>query len=372
MDSTDAEEKERLIALNSVPYITPETTHSLLDEFGSARAVFRAKTARVAETANVTQGIANCINEMEPAKVAQRELDYADRVGASIVTHDETAYPKLLSETYAPPPVISIAGELLAEDRFVLAVVGPRRPTSYGNMLTEKLVTGLVKAGVTIVSGLASGIDGLAHKTALREGGRTIAVIGCGLNIYYPPHHRELQKRIAQGRDGAVISQFPFTTEPSKVTFPMRNRIISGLSLGTLIIEAAQKSGALITAYASLNENRGVFALPGQVNSKTSYGTNSMIKKGHAKLVQDVDDILEELPGYEKQRLKQKQIPLIPEEPLTDEEERIFKILDHKETHIDRITQETGLPAQMVSAILLALELKERVKQAPGKFFIKV
>ncbi|MBI4667433.1 MAG: DNA-protecting protein DprA [Nitrospinae bacterium] len=364
------DDRDYRIALNAVPFIGPVIFHRLVAAFGSAMEVFQTPVARLAEVEGVSEALAKKISGTDPLKVSARETQMAEKLGASINLLGEDGYPKPLENIYSPPPVLSIAGDWREEDELAIGVVGTRAPTSYGKMMAEKLAGALAELGVMVVSGLARGVDGLAHRGAMNAGGRTAAVLGCGLNIYYPAEHRDIQKKIPD--TGAVISQFPFIAGPDKIHFPMRNRVVSGLCLGVLVIEAAEKSGALITAYAALDDNRDVFALPGPVNSPKSEGPNRLIKKGHAKLVQSVEDILEELPEYVLGKLKarQAQLPLETPIPLTPEEQMALEAMDHTERHIDIIAQSSGLPTPMLSAILLTLELKGKVKQMPGKLFM--
>ena len=367
-----SDERRALIALNTTPFLGTTPFHRLLEHFGSAVEVMKAGVGAISSVDGVTPSVAKKIAAINPEKSAEKEIEYAKKIDATILTFKDSLYPERLAAIVAPPPVISIQGDLVEEDLFSIAIVGTRRHTAYGRAMTEKFAKELAGLGATVVSGLARGVDGFAHRACLAANGRTIAVLGCGLNIYYPPEHRELQKKIAT--KGAVISQFAFNSGPDKTTFPTRNRLISGLSLGVLVIEAGEKSGAKITAYAALNDNREVFAIPGQVNSKASYGTNTLIKKGHAKLVQNTDDIMEELPEsfWKKENTKTSAQMKIPLESLTGEEKMVLENIGGEAIHIDVITTASGLPPNLVSAILLALELKEIVKQAPGKLFLRM
>jgi len=364
-------DRECKIALNAIPYMHPVIFQKLTDACGSACEVFKTSKEDLARINDVPESLADKIRACDPVKMAESEIAYADKIGAYIITMGEEGYPKPLSSVFAPPPVLSINGQWRKEDSICIAVVGTRIPTTYGKIMTEKMSTSLVESGFTVISGLARGVDGVAHRAAIKAGGRTMAVLGCGLNIYYPPEHRKLQRAIPE--HGAVISQFSFTTGPGKTLFPIRNRVISGLSLGTLVIEAPVKSGALITAYSALNDNRDVFALPGPVNSKKSEGTNKLIKKGHAKLVQSVDDIIEELPEYILGLAKPRQasLNLKEEARLTENEKTVIKHIDSNEKHIDQVAVNSGLPLNMVSAILLSLEIKGLVKQVAGKMFLR-
>ena len=229
------DEKLCRIALNTAPQIGPVTHHRLVAAFGAASQVFKAGLSDLARVEGVSNKTAALIKEMDPISVGAREADLAGRGGATIFVLGEEGYPPPLVNAYSPPPVIYISGEWREEDTAAIAIVGSRAPTRYGKVMTEKFATELAKNGVTIVSGLARGVDGIAHRSAITAGGRTMAVLGCGLNIFYPAEHRELQKKIPA--HGAVISQFPYTARPDKIFFPMRNRVISGLSLGTFITE---------------------------------------------------------------------------------------------------------------------------------------
>ncbi|MBI5815528.1 MAG: DNA-protecting protein DprA [Nitrospinae bacterium] len=366
---TDDERLYR-IALNAVPFIGPMIYHRLVAAFGSAGDVFRAQPDSLKGVEGVYENLARKIVQANPLKTAAREVELAQKTGVTIVLLGEECYPVPLRNAYSPPPVLYIKGKWEEADTVSIAVVGTRRPTAYGKLMAERLVEGLTKAGLTVVSGLARGVDAIAHRAAIAAGGRTVAALGCGVNIIYPPEHRELQESICG--HGAVVSQFPFAAAPDKMNFPMRNRIISGLSLGTLVIEAAEKSGALITAYAAIDDNRDVFALPGPVNSQNSAGTNKLIKRGHAKLVQGVEDILDELPDYVRSAMASRQasLPLETEEKIEGEELMVIEAMGPEALHIDIISQMCGLPSNMVSAILLTLELKGKVKQMPGKLFI--
>ena len=361
------------IALNAIPFMHPALYHRLVAAFGSARAGFSVSAAELSSVRDAAPALVEAVREGDPVKLAGQETELAAKLSARIILLGDEGYPAPLLSASAPPPVLAVAGEWKKEDETALAVVGTRAPTAYGKAMTQKFTQALVKAGLTIVSGLARGVDGVAHRAALECGGRTVAVLGCGLNVFYPPEHRELQGRIAG--QGAVISQFPLAAAPSKVTFPARNRVISGLSLGALVIEAPEKSGALITAYAAIEDNREVFALPGPVSSPRSEGTNRLIQKGHAKLALTVDDILDELPPAVRDAARRGQLSLSLEKraPELDGEERaLFALIDHEQKHIDDLAQAAGLPSHRASAILLSLEIKGLVTQSAGKMFFRV
>lgn len=281
-----------------------------------------------------------------------------------LLTWDSPDYPTYLKETAAPPPLLYVRGELLQDDRWAVAVVGTRRLTAYGRQVTRELVQGLVRNRVTVVSGLARGIDSAAHKQALDSGGRTLAVLGSGADVIYPAENRSLAERIMVGQ-GALISDYPLGTQPDGKNFPARNRIISGLALGVIVVEAGERSGALITAKFALEQDREIFAVPGNINSPASKGPNKLIQQG-AKLVRHVDDVLEEL-----------NLTMVPEHsavqmimPETAEEAALLSHLSHQPVHIDDLTRLSELPSGMVSSTLSMMELKGMVQQVGGMSFV--
>ncbi len=357
------------IALNLVPGVGKVTYRKLIERFGDPAEVFRAQRVELKEIPGLTD---NTINEILNYKIGdqlQRELQSIEEKQVTIVTMRDSAYPFNLKHIHDPPPLLYVEGELKEEDTLAISVVGTRSPTWYGKEITTRLSEGLARRGITVVSGMARGIDSLAHTAALDAGGRSIAVLGNGLKVVYPPENRGLKERMKE--QGAVISEFMMDAKPDRLNFPIRNRIISGLSLGTVVVEAPAKSGALITARIALEQNREVFAVPGSVSSANSKGTNSLIKKG-AKLVENVEDIMEELPGElggltngspgeEK----------TPEPELSPEHAAVFSLLHHEAQHIDILTEQSGFPAGKVAGILASLELEGLIKQLPGKTFIR-
>ena len=282
----------------------------------------------------------------------------------------DKAYPTNLKYIYDPPSVLYVKGNIIPEDNVAIAIVGSRRATYYGLQNAEKLAFELAIKGIAIISGLARGVDSAAHRGALKAGGRTIAVLGSGLNVIYPPENEKLAQEVA--RNGAVISEFPQDTPPFKQNFPRRNRIISGLSLGVVVIEAAKKSGALITANCALEQGREVFALPGKIDSFTSQGTHDLIKDG-AKLVQTTEDIIEELEPLMSEYIKQakSESKAAVEPNLLGEEKQIYFCLSSEATHIDEIMQKVALSYGKLLTNLLKLQHKKLVKELPGKLFVK-
>jgi DNA processing protein len=282
-----------------------------------------------------------------------------------LLTLADAEYPASLRQLDGAPACLHIRGRLLPEDEIAIAVVGNRSITSYGRQVTEDLVGGLVRHGVTVVSGLARGVDAVAHRTALAAGGRTLAVLGCGVDITYPFEHRALGEQIC--RQGALVSEFPLGTKPDAPNFPMRNRVISGLSLGTLVVEAGESSGALITAARALEQNREVFAVPGGIYAPRCVGTNALIKRGEAKLVTCVEDMLEELDVH----LRPQQ--LVMEAVLAHDgtEDRLLQALGQEPLHVDTLVRLTDLPINVVSSTLTMLELRGLVRQVTPMCFVR-
>ncbi|MFQ5431691.1 MAG: DNA-processing protein DprA [Nitrospinota bacterium] len=361
-------ETDARIALNSLPGIGVNNFHNLIKGLESAVLVFSNDAARLREVDGIGPKTAEQIKSCSPQKVADSEKIRADKKNIRIMTLGDEDYPANLKTLFFSPPVLYIAGEITEEDGLALGIVGTRRATPYGRILTENLAATLAAKGLTIVSGLARGVDTFAHNAALNAGGRTIAVLGCGLDNCYPPENRRLFEKITE--NGAVVSQFPFGTEPEKRNFPVRNRIITGLALGLLVIEAGEKSGALISAYAALEEGRELFAVPGRADSPQSAGTNRLIQKG-AKLVTCADDVIEEfIPGV-RELLANDDARKGEKAPLSGEEEKLLSLLTESEKHVDYLIEKSGFASGVVLGLLLELEIKGAVMQLPGKLFAK-
>ncbi len=291
------------------------------------------------------------------------ELEKLKRHKVKVVIGDDPLYPPRLKEIYDYPPLLYVRGTLIPEDEWAIAVVGTRRASIYGRQITEEIVAALARNRITIISGLAKGIDAVAHRTALEVGGRTIAVAGCGLDMVYPSEHVTLARQIME--QGALISEFPLGTRPKAEHFPQRNRIMSGMSLGVLVIEAGEKSGALLTAHWAVEQNRDVFAIPGSVFSPASKGTNRIIQEG-AKLVRSCEDILEELNlTIATQQLEMKELV-----PATDTESQLLNYLSKETIHIDELCRHSGLPIATVTGTLAMLELKGLAKQVGGMHYV--
>ena len=354
---------------------------ALLEAFGTPQKVFEAPLSMIKAVPGIGDKTARQIKAFKDWKKVEKELECADRTGVSIVTSQDPLYPSQLLSTYDYPAFLYVKGHL-KEDDVNVAVVGSRTASTYGKFTTERLCRELVLRGITVISGLARGIDSAAHRGALSGKGRTIAVLGCGLDVVYPPENEKLFTEISL--QGALISEFPFGTPPNAPNFPARNRIISGISLGVVVVEASEKSGSLITARIALEQGREVFAVPGSIDSSGSRGTNKLIKQG-AKLIENVEDILEEIlpqvtraPKSVKPDQRQKQpedhqkiLTLSPDPVLKETEKTVWQVLSQKPVHIDQIITSTGLTAHEVLVILLNLELQGLIEQKPGKTYMR-
>jgi len=353
------------LGFNYVSGIGPAKIQALLGAFGSLELAWKAPDHELSRL-----GIENrAIQSLNEVRGVFDLDDYARRVeesGVEVLTWESDDYPELLREIPAAPPLIFVRGSLEPVDRWSVAVVGTRRLTAYGRQITRDLVAGLARNGITVVSGLARGIDAVAHRAALEEGGRTIAVMACGIDKVYPPEHRDLAHQIVDGH-GAIISDYPFGSEPESAHFPARNRLISGLSLGVLVVEAGEKSGALITSRFALEQNREVFAVPGNINSPVSVGTNNLIQQG-SKLVTRVEDILEEL----NLKMVAEQAVANVVLPETAEEAALISQLSSQPLHVDELGRLTGLPSSLVSSTLTMMELKGMVQQVGGMNYIRL
>ena len=350
------------VALSLAPGVGSVLFKRLTGAFGSPEGVFKAPPTGLARVEGIGPKVVESLRRFDWKPRVEKELRSAEKIGARLVTWEDEEYPPNLKNIYDPPPLLYVLGSLLPQDQLAVAVVGSRNPTTYGRAAAERISVGLSGRGVTVVSGLARGVDSCAHRGALSAGGRTIGVLGCGVDITYPPESRELFRRVAA--QGAVLSEFPLGTPPDSDHFPIRNRIISGLSLGVAVVEATLRSGSLITARFALDQGRDVYAVPGNVDSARSEGTNRLIKEG-AKLVSRADDILEEIvPHQEVPPREPRRVPQLPEE-----EAKVFSVLGQEPIHIDQVIAQSALSSARVSAILLSLELAGHVQQFPGMRF---
>jgi len=340
----------------------------LLDRFNTPEAVFHAPMKELSKIEGLGEKVVQEIRKGPLEKVVERELSLLREVGGRVITLKDEEYPKRLRDIYDPPALLYVRGELKKEDEFAISIVGSRKTTPYGRWFTEKVSQELARHGVTIVSGMARGIDSLAHWGAISGGGRTIAVLGCGVDVIYPSENRNLFAKIIDR--GAILSEFPMGSPPEGGHFPRRNRIISGLSLGVVVVQASEKSGSLITAGYALEQGREVFAVPGNVGTESSRGTHRLIKEG-AKLVESSEDILEEiLPQWRGERETTPKVE-IPRPDLTEEEKVLYELLSETPLHIDVMIRESRMDPGKVSSLLLNLELKGMVSQWPGKCFSK-
>ncbi len=343
----------------------------LLDHFGSPAALFAASVEDLRRAEGCSREVAEKL--LHPA-CAARDRDYRlmETLGVTLLPRSSPEYPALLQEIPDPPPALYVRGTLSPRDRRSVAIVGSRRATDYGRRLAERFARELVEAGLTVVSGLARGIDTAAHLGALRGGGRTLACLGCGVDIAYPPENRELAAQIAES--GAVLSEYPMNAAPDAWHFPSRNRIVSGLSLGVVILEAPSGSGALITTECAVQQNREVFAVPGNVDNFRNAGAHALIKDG-AKLVETVQDILCELPPETARGPLQPSLELdapraLPE--LSPDETVVFGLLHEEPQPMDDLLLELELPTSRVSAALLTLEIKGLARRLPGNAYVRI
>jgi len=341
----------------------------LLDRFGSPEKVFTASSAELTNIEGISGRIAAAVRARKLPAFVKKDLDIAAEKNIKIVTMADNNYPSLLLQLPDPPPVIYVYG-FLDNNMNSIAVVGSRSATDYGISTAMQLSKELVSRQLWVVSGMAKGIDTAAHKGALAAGGKTIAVLGSGLARIYPAENEKLFHEISE--NGAVISEFPMMMRPDARNFPLRNRIICGMSLGTVVVEAAKRSGALITARLAAEQGKEVFAVPGSIKSAKSVGTHSLLKQG-AKLVENVDDVIEELPHFLIDNESHKNVGNNGVKSfkcaLEPDEEIVFTALESYPMHIDSLVRKIGLEAGKLSGLLLQLELKGIVDQSPGKFF---
>ncbi len=362
--------KERacyLLALTLIQSVGPRSIELLLERFKEPSEVFKASEDTLIKDCGLKPSQAKKIRDFKQWERVERIISVCEKKGIKIVDIFSDKYPERLRQIDTAPPILYVRGELEEGDSIAVSIVGPRMPSVYGRQVAEEFSKRLAKMGFTIVSGMARGIDTIAHREALKAGGRTIAVLGSGVDVPYPAENRALMKRIAE--QGAVISEFPPGTKPEKGNFPRRNRIISGLSLGVLVVEASKRSGTLITARYAVEQGRDVFAVPGRVNSPLSKGTNDLIKRG-AKLVLNVDDIVEEFSLEIRQFLKLKD-GRERTVRLSADEKVVLGYISEEPVHIDDLTRSSGLPLYKILSILTGLEIKGVVRQTEGKRFYR-
>jgi DNA processing protein len=354
-----------LLCLASVPGIGSNKIRSLVAHFGSCQAVLESSESDLWKVEGIDRILARQIKTRVQISYVKEQLRRIDRQGIRILTFWDAQFPKSLKTIYDPPVILYIKGTWNEiPDR--IALVGTRFPTRYGRDTAQKLGEALSERGIIVVSGMARGIDTCAHQGALQGPSATWAVLGCGIDIVYPPENLSIYHSIQE--KGLLISEFPLGSEPLAPHFPRRNRIISGLCSGTVVIEAGEKSGALITAYMALDQGREVFAVPGAIQSQKSRGTHQLIKEG-AHLVENVEDILQAIPGL-SQNGKIRERTELPVD-LTPDEKKVWAVLSEEPVHIDQIAQQVHITPSEASAILLSLELKNQVKQLSGMLFMR-
>lgn len=368
-----------LIVLSLIPGIGSQRLRALVNHFRGTTAILGANAPELCrvegidrKTAAAVAGFLRSPSLHNAGQQAGNQLSRLNKAGGRIITCWDSEYPAGLKAIYDPPPFLFVRGSLVKDDERSVAIVGTRKPTGYGSAAAERFATGLAETGITVISGLARGIDTVAHAATLRAGGRTVAVIGSGVDRIYPSENIPLAERILL--QGAVLSEFEMGAKPDAVNFPRRNRIISGISLGTVVVETGIEGGAMITAAMALDQNREVFAIPAPVSPGSRSGTNHLIREGKALLVESVDDVLAVLR------------PLLGTSPLPGErglrepppivqmslfEEQVYRPLSEHPVHIDVLATESGLKTSDALVYLLALEFKGAVKQLPGKFFVR-
>ncbi len=364
------------LALALTPGLGARMAGKLLRALGSPEAIFNASLTEL-ESHRLPAAVAQAIHTRQPMSAAAKELAQAQAAGIRLLTWDEPEYPQRLREIYDPPPLLYVRGNIELLNRHLISIVGSRRPTPYGNQMAEKLARDLADRGLVIVSGLARGIDSCAHKGALSSPtGATIGVLGCGIDVIYPKENKkifaEMEKR------GAIISEFAMGTFPGPQNFPIRNRVISGMAVGVVVVEGAQYSGSLITARLAMEFGREVYGVPGNATQPTSFGPNQLIKQG-AKLVTGWEDVIEELPTPIRAELlpvetaSSEERARLVEKDLAPAEGTLYHLLGVDESrHVDDLVELSGLTSSEVLAALFDLELKGVVRQLPGKQFLKV
>jgi DNA processing protein len=371
------QEKRALIGLSLVPGVGPTRMRALLAHFDAPSAVFQASRSALERVEGVGPQTAEALLTFDDQAAVQKEIERADEMGADLLSPWDDRFPDRLREIYDPPGFLWMRGTLPDGGAPMVTIVGTRRCTDYGRAQAHHFGAELARRGFTVVSGLAYGIDAAAHKGALDAGGRTVAVLGSGVGHIYPPKHTSLAERIVDS--GALLSEYAVEAEPDARNFPERNRIVSGLSLGTLVVESYSEGGALITARLALEQNREVFALPGAITKDSSRGTNRLIQRGHAKLVMEASDLLEELPDLTVEEPDDVDADTVsggtgpdPTESLSDEEAVLYEALSDTPVHVDALCEEVGMDPSTALVHLLQMEFKGVVRQLAGKQFRRV
>ena len=368
MAHSTLEDRRYWIGLNAIPNLSPEKFALLLDHFPSPQAIWEASPEQLKAVAGFERSAETFVGHRRELDV-DRELAEIDRLGLTVLTMADPGYPDALRAIAHPPPVLYLKGDLVEKDRVAIAIVGTRKPSDYGRMIAEKFSKELAERGFTIASGMALGVDTAAHRGALAAGARTLAVLGGGFSYIYPQQNVPLVDEIAAS--GAVVSEFSPGTKPDRWTFPQRNRVISGLARGTIVVEAPERSGALITARTATQQGREVFAVPGPITKASSLGAHRLIQKG-AKLVTDVDDVLEEFPDLQETLGTGPQRPSPSNVELPPVERKVFQALDYEPIHFDDLVERTGASTTEVSLALFQLVAKDLVKELAGKRYAKL
>jgi DNA processing protein len=368
---TGVDSREALIALNLIEHVGPVRARLLLEHFGEAPKILAAPRSALLRVRNIGEETAEAIATWETKVDLSGELKRIQDFGCQVLIQTDADYPEILRQIYDPPLVLYVKGAVTARDKNAVAMVGSRMTTHYGIESARKLAYQLAYVGVTVVSGGARGIDTASHQGALAAKGRTICVLGTGINLVFPPENRDLFLRIAE--NGAVITQFPFNRNGDRQSFAIRNRIVAGMTLGTVVVEADANSGALITANFATEYGRQVFAVPGRIDSPRSKGCHDLIKQG-AKLCEGAEDVLSEFeylfPGSNRPP-SPGETGVLPALELSENEQKVFDALNHEESAIDEVIRRSGLPSSAVSVALLSLEMKRVVRQLPGKLFVR-
>ncbi len=356
--------REAYIALNAMRGVGPATVRALTERLGCPERIFDALEEEILTTPGLAMDVVRRIAALRGQADPVGECERAERAGATLLTPVDAAYPRRLAGIHDPPMALYVWGKIESRDDRAVAVVGSRRTTHYGMETAERLAFQLAQSGFTVVSGLARGIDTAAHRGALKAGGRTLAVLGGGLDCLFPPENRDLAEAIS--RQGAVLTEYPFGRQPDKTTFPVRNRIVAGLSMGVVVVEAGLTSGAMITAQVATEEGRTVFAVPGRVDAPGSKGPHRLLRDG-ARLVEDVEDILQEFDQLIPTP-RSTTGPKGSRPPLSGDEAKIVGCLEREmEADVDALIRQTGLSPASVSALLLGLEMKRVVRMLPGR-----
>ncbi len=370
--SYDPREHRALLALSMVSGIGPGRIRQLVAQIGSARDVLDTPAEVLKEAKGISAGVAHAISGFEDYARVDAQFEWAERADATLIPYWDSRFPALLDRIYDPPAFLWVRGEIVALQDKSVAIVGTRKPSAYGLRAAAYFAEALVAHGITVVSGLAFGIDGAAHRAALEAQGKSVAVLGSGIDRIYPSKHAGLARSLMM--QGAVISELPLRAKPDAMNFPRRNRIISGMTLGTLVVEAFDKGGALITARLAIEQNREVFAVPGNIFNTTAEGCHSLIRQGEAKLVHTIEDVLQELGDYVVKDVKtgtaekKSEIDL---SSLGSVERILYDALTNQPKQIDVICRNTGLDASTALVYLLSLEFKGLVYQMAGKQFYR-